>query len=156
MYYEHVRPPARIVRVPINGGTETRIAANAGYAAAGKMTISPDGKYLAYRFMRFGAESGVRVAVISTETGTTVQEMASGEGMSLALWSPDGKNLYFVRSVGGTANVWERSKTGNAEGQVTKFGPGGILDFAWSADGTTLYVVRGEETSDVVLMRNPN
>ena len=36
--------------------------------------------------------------------------------------------------------------------QVTNFAPGRILDFAWTRDGKTLLLAKGEVTRDVVMI----
>jgi hypothetical protein len=44
--------------------------------------------------------------------------------------------------------------TGGALRQITNFTSGLIFDFSWSRDGRQLFLAKGENTSDVILISN--
>jgi Tol biopolymer transport system component len=69
-------------------------------------------------------------------------------------WSPDGKGLQFLQTLKGATNVWEQPVAGGALRQITGFTAGRIFDFSWSRDGKQLFLSRGENTSDVILISN--
>ena len=153
LYYQHASAPARIVRAPTGGGPEVEIAKLRGTGSAGgRMSLSPDGRYLAYRFTESVPNSAVKVAAISVERGTVAFEMPIEPDASIR-WSSDGKALQFVRTTGNSANIWEQPLSGEDATQVTHFAEAKIFDFDRSPDGSTFYIARGEVTSDVVLIR---
>ena len=157
LYYGHVKAPARLVRIPVDGGPEAVIAKLTGGFSGGKLSISPDGKQLAYYYGEFDSNSSLGVAVVSAESGATQKMPLKPLWAKTPLaWSRDGKSLYTARMEDGVSNLWQQAGLGKPARQVTHFTSEGILDFALSADEKILYVVRGHATSDVVLMRNPN
>jgi DNA-binding winged helix-turn-helix (wHTH) protein/WD40 repeat protein len=157
LYYGHLRAPARLVRMPVDGGPETEIAKLTGGFGGGKLSVSPDGKQLAYYDEGFDANSSPGVAVVSVESGATQKMPLKPLWATTPLaWSRDGKSLYIARVKDGVSNLWQLAGLGKPATQVTHFTSEEILDFALSADEKTLYVARGHTTSDVVLMRNPN
>jgi hypothetical protein len=44
--------------------------------------------------------------------------------------------------------------TSGAPQQLTKYPSGLIFDFAWSRDGKQLFLAKGNQTSDVILISN--
>jgi Tol biopolymer transport system component len=156
LYYVHPKAPSRLVRIPIDGGPEVDIA-KLGSLGGGKLSVSPDGKQLAYYSGTSDANSAMGIAVVSLESGAT-QKMALNPPWAETpiVWSRDGKSLYIARIEDGVSNLWQMAGLGEPARQVTHFTSELIQDFAWSADEKILYVVRGHGTSDVVLIRNPN
>mgnify|MGYP006202636357 CR=1 FL=1 len=69
-------------------------------------------------------------------------------------FSPDGKRIAFVSDRRGAPNLWRLPLDGSAPQPVTDFKSGRIFNFAWSADGKTLYIVRGNVNSDLILIRD--
>jgi Tol biopolymer transport system component len=69
-------------------------------------------------------------------------------------WSPDGQSIAFVNSPGGLSDIWLQPLDGSPPRPQTAFKAEQILAFDWSHDGRSLAVVRGVETSEVVLIRN--
>jgi Tol biopolymer transport system component len=69
-------------------------------------------------------------------------------------WAPDGKGIRFGLTRNGAGNIWEQPLTGGAPQQLTKFPSGLIFDFASSRDGKQLLLLRGNRSSDVILISN--
>jgi TolB protein len=67
-------------------------------------------------------------------------------------WSPDGKEITYIDQRKGISNIWSMPAEGGEPRQLTNFSSGQIFFYAWSPDGNSLAVARGQETSDVVLM----
>ncbi len=70
-----------------------------------------------------------------------------------ARWSPDGKDLTYIRTVDGVSNIWAQPFEGGEPRQITRFTEGLIFNFAWSKEGD-LALSRGAIESDVVLIEN--
>jgi hypothetical protein len=60
----------------------------------------------------------------------------------------------FILGKDGVYNLWEQPVTGGPPRQLTKFTTGHIFNFAYSPDGTRLFLARGTRTGDVVLIRD--
>jgi Tol biopolymer transport system component len=65
---------------------------------------------------------------------------------------PGGWGLAYLDSPGGVSNIWVQPLDGSPPRQLSDFKVERIDSFDWSADGRWLAVVRGAETSDVVLI----
>lgn len=142
----------KIFRMPIEGGSATEIANAPG--GGGTPRISPDGKFIVYEIQEGSPVPQRKLVVIPAEGGSRIHEFPMPSGSSGARWSPDGKGLQFALTRKGAANVWEQPLAGGQPHQVTDFPSGIIFSFAWSRDGKTLLVAKGNQTRDVVLISN--
>jgi serine/threonine protein kinase/Tol biopolymer transport system component len=77
-----------------------------------------------------------------------------GTGQNLPHWAPDDHGVDLVLIRGGAANVWRQPVPAGAMKQITNF-PGGLIRaFNWSPDGKTLFVARGTQSSDIILLKS--
>jgi Tol biopolymer transport system component len=95
-----------------------------------------------------------RVAILAFPSGEVISVFdfpltASHEEFH---WSPDGKSIHFVDTHEGVSNIWALDTETGASRQVTEFLSDQIFHFAWSHDGQSLAVVRGQSTSDIVML----
>ena len=142
----------KLFRIPVSGGNPQQIldlVRTAPWAV-----ISPDGQWVAYRYMEGSPVAVPRVGVIPASGGSPVHVLDIPSGSEGLHWSPGGKGVQFVLTRNGAGNVWEQPLSGGAPRQVTEFTSGLIFDFAWSRDGSQLLLARGNVTSDVVLISN--
>jgi serine/threonine protein kinase/Tol biopolymer transport system component len=154
IYFVHQGAPQKIFGIPFEGGTAREIARVPGDGLIAPVSISRDGKLLAYPYERFTPVPVIKFAIIST-SGTTVNTLnapAGVYGLSILRWSPDGSSLQFLLTLNDATNIWEQPTKGGAAKQLTNFGSGRIFDFNWTQDGKDLLLARGEITSDVVLI----
>jgi Tol biopolymer transport system component len=70
-------------------------------------------------------------------------------------WTPDGRSLSFVRSIGGVANVWSMPPSGRQAQADHYFSADEIIHFAWSRDGR-LALTRGSLATDIFLVTDFN
>jgi len=77
-----------------------------------------------------------------------------GTAQNLPHWAPDdhGVDLTLIR--GGAANIWRQPVLGGAMKQITNFPNGLIRAFNWSPDGKTLFLARGTQSSDIILLKS--
>jgi serine/threonine protein kinase len=141
----------KLMRVPIEGGTPTEIFSSV-FGVMG--VVSPDGKWIVCEYVEPGPVPVSKLAVIPAEGGVPVHVFARPSGAATFHWSPDQKGLQYILSRKGAANIWEQPLAGGVPRQVTTFTSGRIFDFAWSRDAKQLFLAKGEETSDVVLISN--
>jgi Tol biopolymer transport system component len=71
-----------------------------------------------------------------------------------AKWTADGGSLIYLVSRGNTSNVWVQSISGSDPRPLTTFPKGYIYEYAYSHDGTKLYVARGYQIRDAVMIKN--
>ena len=145
----------RIFRIPVEGGASVEIAKILGDNIGGRLSISPDGKFLAYPYEDSVPVPAIRLAIIPVEGGLPTKVLnAPGVALGL-LWSPDGKSLQYIFSRNGFYNIiLEQPITGGEPRQLTKVDSGIIFDFHWSLDGKRLLMARGEASSDAALLSN--
>jgi Tol biopolymer transport system component len=142
----------KLYRMAVEGGSATEIANAPG--GGGNPLISPDGKFVAYDLQEGRPVPQAKFAVIPAGGGAPVHVFPRPSGSGWARWSPDGKGLQYMLTRKGATNIWEQPLAGGEPHQVTDFTSGRIFAFSWSRDGKQLFVARGSETSDVVLLSN--
>ena len=69
-------------------------------------------------------------------------------------WSRDGRALTYVDTRNGVSNLWAEPVSGGSPHPLTNFKSGQIFRFAWSSDGKRAALACGNQTSDVILMKN--
>jgi serine/threonine protein kinase len=139
-------------RVPAEGGTPEELTSlpASSYVAA----ISPDGKWIAYGFQEGEPVPVAKFGVVATSGGAPAHIFPLPRGVHRLRWSPDGKGLQCLVTRNGATNVWEIPLGGGPPRQITTFSSGIIFDFSWSRDGKQLFLSRGENTRDVIMISN--
>ncbi len=67
-------------------------------------------------------------------------------------WTPDGRGITYVDRRGGIGNLWLQPVDGGAPKQLTDFKQNGIHRREWTRDGKQVAIVRGEGTSDAIMI----
>ena len=140
---------AKLYRVAIEGGSPAEVPT---VAATTYGAISPEGQRIAYEYEEGTPVAERKVAIAPATGGTPIQIFHPLGDAWLMKWAPDGKGLQFLLTRNGATNVWDQRLAGGEPRQVTHFASGQIYDFSWTRDGKTLLMVKGETTSDVVLI----
>jgi Tol biopolymer transport system component len=71
-----------------------------------------------------------------------------------ARWTPDGRNLVYIVIRDKITNLVLQPIDGSATRPLTDFKSGSIYNFAFSTDGARLYLARGYDIHDAVIIRN--
>jgi len=138
-------------KMPIGGGEATAITKT----TASRPSISPDGNFVAYHYLDSSFErSRWGIGITSLDDGTRVKrfDFPSTVTERLVKWTRDGRSIAFLNSPGGVPNIWLQPLDGAAAKPITDFASDSIISFNWNADGGQLAVIRGVETSDVLLI----
>jgi len=144
------RKDAGLYKVSISGGTPVKLAETTMEGAQ----FSPDGRWIAYTSYLQGPDRLLRsLVVIPSEGGKPVHTFPHPDGFGLR-WAPKGDALTYFRDVAGVSNLWSQPLDGGPPKQITDFKDGVISSYDWSADGKRIYLSRGSETRDVVLIRD--
>jgi Tol biopolymer transport system component len=156
VYYVNVEQPEMVWRMATDGGVPMEVAQVLGDSIMGNLTISPDGKYLAYPYSLFtGTTPGRHLAVIPLASGAAPVgpfDMPGDAWNVGPYWNSEGTALEYIQNRDGVANIWEQSLAGGPPRQLTHFSSGHIFDFTWSANRRQLFLTRGKISSDVVLL----
>src|SRR5439155_18931047 len=119
----------------------------------GDADISPDGKRIALsQFVQEGGLLRRHLVILPAEGGKpTMKTIPWPDGDSLR-WAPSGDALTYVKELDGVGNLWSQPLDGSAPKQVTQFTNLQLFSYAWAPDGKQLFLSRGQNTSDVVLI----
>jgi eukaryotic-like serine/threonine-protein kinase len=142
----------KIFRMPVDGGDSVVLATVPG--AGNSLRVSPDGSQLAFAYQEGSPVPTPKIAMVATAGGPRQVISQVPLGTRGLAWSPSGKALQYGLLRNGAANIWEQPLSGGAPHQVTNFASDRIPSFALSRDGKQLLLIRGNITSDVILISN--
>jgi len=148
----------KLTRVPLEGGASQKLS---DLAVFSRITVSPDGKLVAFVSFRVGdpKEKLVLLTPDSSQAPRFLEferprsEFNISAGVAAIVFAPDGKGIIYPVRNGNADNLWLQPLDGSPGKQLTDFKSEFIRDFDYSFDGKQLAVIRGHRESDVVLMR---
>ena len=159
LYFDD-RQKLLLSRVPLDGSSKVEPVAGSvvpNSFVAGGMTLSADGKVLAYilEIVDAQAQHGQeKLALLDLGTSAPrlvdVDQRITQGGLQ---YTPDGKAVAYPISQNGVDNLMVQPLDGSARKQITNFTSERISSFAWSPDGKSLGVLRNHSESDVVLLQ---
>jgi eukaryotic-like serine/threonine-protein kinase len=135
-------------KMPIDGGEAVQLTTN----LSAWPKVSPDGKFIACQYHDEQPNSLPKIAIIPIEGGQPVKTFPIQQ--SQVTWTNDGKGIMYVDRKGGVSNIWLQPIDGGAPKQLTQFQSDNILSYAWSRDGKQMICSRGNETTDVILIKD--
>lgn len=141
---ETPNPRRTIWKVPTEGGEPIQLVSNPSQWA----DISPDGKTFACWY-KPDEKSSWKIAVFPLEGGQPIKILDLTPN-SPVHWTPDGKEISFIKTVDGVSNIWSQPLGGEAK-QLTEFTTEQISNFDWSSDNR-LICSRGVTNRDTILI----
>jgi Tol biopolymer transport system component len=103
------------------------------------------------------------ILILSSADGSLIKTFSVPQSAAMnhtlnfgARWTPDGKAVAYVVNSKGVSNIWIRPIDGSPPKQLTDFSGGSIYHFASSLDGKRLFVARGYQIRDAVLLQQRN
>ena len=161
LYYVQRGPKSSGVwRKSINDGTTQRLTTPETAAPNNFLTLSPDGKLLAFHNLTetIEEEAGAQVfqiGVISAETPSEPIFYNVRAPRLTVRWSPDSKSFDYVENTHDGSKLWRQPLDSNISRTLLLSLPiDGISNFAWSLDGKHLAIARGQDQNDAVLLTN--
>jgi len=154
--YESRNQGERFVqKIPVDGGTPQKVSDLVGY----KPTFSPDGKLVAFNYTEGTTTENfhLKIAVVPADGRAPLYTFNTDPRQRSRIhFTPDGKGLAWPINEGGVGNIWVQLLAGGPPKQLTSFTSEIIQDFAFSADGKNMALLRGTVAKDVVLIQGTN
>lgn len=138
----------RLFRIPAGGGEAVQLTD----VECSNPHYSPDGN----RISCISADWKT-ISIISAENGEILSSFKAGSNAVLnvgAHWTPDGSALVYITTVDGVSNLTRQPTDSGHPAPLTDFTSGEIHNFAFSTDGSRIYLARGYSTRNAVLIRN--
>jgi DNA-binding winged helix-turn-helix (wHTH) protein/Tol biopolymer transport system component len=157
VYFVNWEQPEKIRRIPLEGGAAVEVVQVLGDSIMGNVSVSHDGKYIAYPYSAYtGTIPGRHLAIVPASGGPPVAIFnLPGESWNVGpYWSSDSKSLQYLQIRDGISNIWAQPLDGGSPRQLTHFTSGRIFDFTWSTDYSRLFLTRGSVSSDIVLLKS--
>jgi DNA-binding winged helix-turn-helix (wHTH) protein/Tol biopolymer transport system component len=133
-------------RIPSSGGTPEKIFD--GYC--GVPHFSLDGSTIS-------CSSPDKIQIISSVNGALLSEFEPENDFisnSGVRWSPDGKNLVYRVVKHATTNLWRQPINGGRPSPITRFTKGDIYNFAFDPQGSKLFLARGSQIRNAIIIKN--
>ncbi len=110
----------------------------------GLLSLSPDGRYIAYDALAENDASGREIRIMSTD-GSADSVVASSPAINVSpVWTRDGRHLFFRSNRTGVSGLWSIAiLAGKAEGppRLVKADVGNITPVGFTATGSLLYTL---------------
>ena len=115
--------------------------------------FSPDDKYISC------VRGQKDILILSSTDGTLTRTIPVPQAVTVsnsinfgARWTPDGKAVAYIVNDKGVSNIWTHPIDGGQPKRLTDFTGGSIYHFTYSMDGKRLFVARGYQIRDAVLI----
>jgi Tol biopolymer transport system component/DNA-binding winged helix-turn-helix (wHTH) protein len=133
-------------KITIDGSASVRLTADGTKQFAPQ--ISPDGKYIA-------DVSADEKLMLMTDDGAVIKTLGIAESPILYVrWLANGEALTYPVYKNNIGNIWQQPISGGNLRPLTNFTNGEIFNHAFSSDGKKLYVSRGYQSRNAVLIKN--
>lgn len=143
-----------LMKVPVEGGP-TSVFYDDDSHALFSPKISPDGKRIA--FIAYDLNTFVKTLIVGALNGDTfggVEREMEFNLINQVAWAPDSKSLTILTNRAGVPNLWRQPADGSQPTPITDYSSGRIFNFAWSLDGKSLLLARGNTNNDLILIRD--
>jgi len=149
--------PAAIWKVSIEGGAPVQVSRLTDATTEGYLSISPDGKWMAYQHIsagqRPGEEQTTRIGALPTDSPVEPRLFDLPMNRAITQWSAGSAAFDYAAGVFKSSSLCRQSIAGGEPQKLFDF-PDRIFNFAWSRDGKNLAVSRGELQGDALLITN--
>jgi Tol biopolymer transport system component/DNA-binding winged helix-turn-helix (wHTH) protein len=158
VYYIRRRAgPASIWKVSIEGGGPVPVSRLTNATTEGFLSISPDGKWLAYRHVSAESEAAsedptLRIGVLPADGNAEPRLFELEMRRPLVQWSADSASLYYAAGTFDSSSLWRQPLNGDKPQKVLDFSDR-VFNFARSRDGSFV-VSHGRQQGDAILITN--
>jgi Tol biopolymer transport system component/DNA-binding winged helix-turn-helix (wHTH) protein len=157
-FIKHGAGPAAIWKVSIEGGTPVPISRLTNATTEGFLSVSPDGKWLAYRHVSGEPEARseerpLRIGVLPTDGNAEPKLFDLPRSRPIIQWSADSAAFDYAAGTFNSSSLWRQALAGGEPQKLGDF-PDRIFNLAWSRDRKNLVVSRGKQQGDAILITN--
>jgi len=150
--------PAAIWKVSIEGGPAVPVSRLTNATTEGNLSISPDGKWLAFRYVsvqpEFGSEdSAMQIGVLPADGAAEPKLFDLPARRTIIQWSADSDAFYYITGIPNSSSLWRQPLDGSEPQKLCDF-PDRIFNFAWSHDRKNLVISSGKQHGDAILITN--
>jgi len=150
--------PAAIWKVSIEGGTQVQVSRLTNATTEGFLSISPDGKWLAFRHISTqpeirNEERTMQIGVLPADGNAEPKMFDLQMRRPIIQWSADSTAFYYAEGTFNSSSLWRQPLAGGDAQKVLDF-PDRLFNFAWLPDGKNLVVARGNQHGDAILITN--
>jgi Tol biopolymer transport system component len=165
VYYIDRPGISRIMRVPIDGGKPEQVPGSSiphQFGIESLVSVAPDGNTLSFAVdinSSAVATAHTQLAIISLDGSSTPPKLVDLDPriVSSGIASVPGRNaISYAIAENGVSNLWLQPLDASPGSQLTHFPSELITNFAWSADGKSVAVLREQDVADVVLLKEGN
>ena len=133
-------------RIPAGGGSSEILSG--GYC--GVPHYSNDGRFIS-------CWSDDKIKILSADNGSVVSEFTAEAAFisnTGAHWSTDDQYLVYRVIKNAATNLWRQPIKGGDPESLTRFPKGDLYNFSYSFDGKKIYLSRGTQIRNAILIRN--
>lgn len=150
--------PASIWKMPIEGGEALQVSRLKEATAESFVSVSPDGKWLAYRHVSTrqepqSEERKMQIGVVASDGSGEPRVFDLQMRKPMIQWSPDSTAFYYAAGTFNSSALMRQPIDGGSPQTLIEF-PDRVFNFAWSQDGKNLAVARGRLSGDAILITN--
>lgn len=150
--------PAAIWKVPIDGGTPLPVSQLSDASTQPFLSISPDGKWLAYQHASVRPEARnqertMRIGILPANGGADPKLFDLPIRRPIIQWSANSASFFYAAGTFNTSSLWQQPLDGGKPQKLLDF-PDRVFNFAWSRDRKNLVVSSGREQGDAILITN--
>jgi Tol biopolymer transport system component/DNA-binding winged helix-turn-helix (wHTH) protein len=147
---------ADVWKVSIDGGTPVQVSRLADATAEGYLSISPDGKWLAYHHLSANQkprdEDTKSIGVLPADGAAELRLFDLPIGRPITQWSADSAAFDFAAGIN-SLSLWRQPTDGGDPIKLCDF-TDRIFNLAWSRDRKNLVVSHGKLVGDALLITN--
>lgn len=148
-----------VFRISRPDGTEEQLTETEKFSPTSFLTISPDGKYLAFHDLTpEGQPAGGRlhrVIVFEIESRTVARELNLGGRVPRIVWTPDGGAFDLIAPMGERDEIQRiDSGTGDSKPRMIRSFDDVVYFLVHTKNGETALISRGRNENDAVLLTN--
>ncbi|MEQ1762232.1 MAG: hypothetical protein ABL984_03700 [Pyrinomonadaceae bacterium] len=149
--YDRQTKERSLFKLPLDGGEIVRLSAE----NCSRPHFSPDDSLISC--VNTPVEN--EIAIVSVKGGAVERTFKTLSRSTLsfgARWTPDGKAVAYIVTEKDVSNIWIQPIGEARPRALTDFTSGSIYHFAFSMDGKLLFVARGTQTRDAILLKESN
>jgi TolB protein len=150
--------PAAIWKVSIEGGPAVPVSRLTNATTEGVLSLSPDGRWLAFRYVSVQPEAGsedstMQFGALPTDGASEPKLFDLPARRPMIQWSADSDAFYYISGTPNSSSLW-RQPLDRSESQKLCDFPDRIFNFSWSHDRKNLVLSRGKQYGDAILITN--